>query len=193
MQRILQKIITLVLLSLAFVTMEASESIIILSQETTQESIEQKLEEYQKIIKNDNNLLTIQKEERFRAVVEKFPHYFILKLISFQKSKNLIFAYLILKESFPKAFILEDNTIQRAIAWSSNKGEADDQLLWIAIFSLALIGILGLFSSSLQIKNIIVRHTQMQDKQNKIEAFLTNMGENIYSLSKKILLIEKFL
>lgn len=185
MKKILQKIITLVLISVAFVFVEASESIIVLSQQKTKESINQELQRYQEMVTTHGDLLNIQNQENIGARIEELPNHFILKLKSFENTNNLTSAYLILKESFPTAFILEDNSQPKVTFSYREQREEDSQLLWIAIFSLALIGILGLFFSSMQIKKIMIRHTQMQDKQNKIEAFLTNMGENIYSLSKK--------
>jgi CheY-like chemotaxis protein/HPt (histidine-containing phosphotransfer) domain-containing protein len=174
MRVIIKRVI--ILFGLIFVNIEAFDSIIILSQQDTKESIDRDLAKYGDIVENNSDF-------KAKATIKKQSNHFILEVEPFRDTDSIVSAYLLLKESFPNAFILDKNTQQYNNV--SLKDAKDDQLLWIAIFSLALIGILGLFFSSIQIKNIMRRHNQMKDKQRKIESFLTNIGENIYELTKK--------
>ncbi len=181
MEMMIKRVI--ILFSLILVTMEASDSIIVLSQQDNKESIDRDLAEYRGIIESNIEFKSLKERYHLQATIKKQSNYFILEVEPFRDTNSIVSAYLILKESFPNAFILDQNS-QQSIN-NISKVEKDDQLLWIAIFSLALIGILGLFFSSIQIKNIMLRHNQMREKQKKIEAFLTNIGENIYELTKK--------
>lgn len=67
----------------------------------------------------------------------------------------------------------------------------DEELprLWIALFALALIGVLGLYVSSQQLRKIQERFEGMKRSQEEIEkqlsGFLTTVSEEIYSMSKE--------
>ena len=68
-------------------------------------------------------------------------------------------------------------------------GNIDSFWVWVALFLLALIGVIILFLSSQQMMTIRKLHKEMFDKQRDMEqsqsVFLTNMGENIYEMVEK--------
>ena len=179
--------ITLILNWLLINNLLASDSII-LSQKSTKQKITQDLKLYEKFIKSNPHLQELRDTEMFYISTEKVYSHFIIKVDNILNPRVVVDLYLELKDIFPNAFILqnnsEDSTNMKYETISSGV-RSDERLLWFAIFALAIVGILALFSSSAQIRKILSRHKLMQDKQKKIEGFLANIGENIYTLSKK--------
>ena len=74
---------------------------------------------------------------------------------------------------------------------SSVAFSSDEELsrLWIALFALALIAVLGLYVSSQQLRKLQKRFAKMKRSQEEIEkqlsGFLTKVSEEIYSMSKE--------
>jgi len=186
MKQILKYSIIATILNLILITNLYSSSTIVLSQQQTKDKIEIDRKLYKDFIKSNKYLKEIKDNEMFRVSVEPIYSSFLLKVDSISNPKVLAGIFLELKTIFPNAFIIQNSNSQnikpQKIEYIKKNNE---QLLWFAIFGLALVGIFALYSSSIQIRNILIRHKLMQDKQNKIEGFLTNIGENIYSLSKK--------
>jgi len=58
--------------------------------------------------------------------------------------------------------------------------------IWVALFALGIVGVLILYFSSKQIKNVEKIHQEMLRKQEEIERkqslFLANMSENIHDI-----------
>jgi len=178
---------TLILNWLLINNLIASDSII-LSQDMTQSKINKDLKLCEKFIKSKPHLKELRDKKMFSVSTETVYSKHIIKIDNILTPEVAIELYLELKNIFPNAFILQDKIINNRYKTTENRNtkvNTDEQLLWFAIFSLAIVGILALFSSSVQIKKILIRHQLMQDKQKKIEGFLANIGENIYSLSKK--------
>ena len=69
--------------------------------------------------------------------------------------------------------------------------EADNFWMWVAIFTLALVGIIILFVSSYQARKVQQLHQTLFDKQLEMEKnqtlLLTNMSENIHNIAKQAL------
>ena len=191
MNRVLQYFVILVLLIGIVTSGQSSTQMIVLTQENTQEAILQELHNYQNLSSENPILKKIQNEKTIVVTTEKLSNQYILKVGPFSSSKRLTIAYIALRDIFPKAFILEDtHNIQPTHVKTQYKEiivEREDPLLWTAIFLLAITGIFALFFSSNQIRSIKRKHTIIQEKQGKLELFLTNIGENIYSLTKQTL------
>jgi len=175
---------TLILNWLLINNLMASDSII-LSQKDTKEKINKDLKLYDKFIKSNPHLEELRDRAKFTISIEKVSSYFITEIDNISDQMVVAELYLELKNIFPSAFILQDNQLKIKYETKYSEVSYNEQLLWLAIFALAIVGILALFSSSLQIRKILIRHKLMQNKQKKIESFLANIGENIYSLSKE--------
>lgn len=76
-------------------------------------------------------------------------------------------------------------------AQAGEAGETDIFWLWSALFALALIGIVILFTSSYLARKVQKLHQEMFDKQLEMEKnqnlLLTNMSENIHNIAKQAL------
>jgi len=186
MKKILRYSVIATVINWILITSLYPSDTIILSQETTKEEIERDKKIYEEFITLNSYLKKLRSDEMFRVSTDKIYSHFLLKVDSISNQDIVAGIYLELKEIFPDAFILQENkSLESVTPKREGRIVKEEELLWFAIFGLALVGILALFSSSFQIKKILIRHKEMQSKQKKIESFLTNIGENIYSLSKK--------
>ncbi len=150
----------------------------------------QKKELYDQTVATNQTLNQLNKAQDFTVEIKKVSTEYLLEINGFKKNDELILVYLILKEYFPEAFITDKTKVKIAQPKAQNSSEKtvvkkDDTLSWIAIFSLALVGILVLFISSREMKKINTKYTKMQEKQHTIELFLTQMSENIYNLTRE--------
>ena len=190
MKFLLQYIIAIVLFTLLVSDVQGSQQVIILTHASSETSIMQKKEFCKQIIKTNKTLNQLNESQSFTVQIKKVSTEYLIELDAFKKNDELILVYLILKEYFPEAFITDKTkakTAQPKVQKVLKKVvvEKDDTLSWIAIFSLALVGILVLFISSREMKKIDTKYTKMQEKQHNIELFLTQMGENIYNLTRE--------
>ncbi len=185
-------IVSIVLLLSIVSCLEASAQSLILAQADSEAVSKEYKDKYLKIVAADATLKKLRDSEKFTVSNKKIDSKYIVKVDSFKSTEALVTTYLTLKNHFPDAFIMEniknsnskisDNIITKEIIV-----ESDNTLSWIAIFSLATIGILALFVSSLQIRKINDKYIKMQEKQHNLELFLTQMGENIYTLTKEVI------
>jgi len=182
-----------ILLFLSIATsVEGSTQAIILAQADNEVIAKKQKDKYANIVATDKTLSRLQHRENFTANIDKIDLKYIVRVDSFKSGETLATTYLTLKEYFPNAFVMEnieknDKVVTDKIVTKEVIVESEDRLSWIAIFSLAIVGILSLFVSSLQIRKIDNRYTKMQEKQHTLELFLTQMGENIYSLTKEVI------
>ncbi len=78
---------------------------------------------------------------------------------------------------------------KRAVATREAPTNKEDNTLWIALFGLAIIGILYMFLSSDQIRRLKESHARMKEKYKLLEEkqhhVLSSMGENIHTIAKE--------
>jgi len=174
--------------------LQGSQQFIVLTHAKSEASIADKKVTYDQIIAKDQTLSQLKKDQRFIAKIKKVSTEYLLEVDGFQKDSEMILTYLTLKEHFPQAFISDKprrTSTQKKSQYIAKEvsieksAEKDDALSWIAIFSLALVGIFSLFISSIEMKKINKKYEKMQEKQHSIELFLTQMGENIYRLTRE--------
>ncbi len=172
-----------------------SQSYIVLSTEKTKEGIEEQISKYEQAMNENNILKRLQKTVSFQIKVIEKNDVSILKTGPFFEMDTLALAFLELRPVFPYAFIVEDIRNGK-ISPSKIKYitkpiviEQEDENLWIALFGLGVIGILSLFLSSDQIKNLREKHQYIQSKQKEIEKkqslLLEKMGEKIQTVATK--------
>ena len=187
MKRVFKYCIWFLLLFSISIYAKGSNQSIILAYEDQEESIVEKKSELDQLILNNQTLKNLKDGKKFTTSIEKKSSQYLLKVDSFDDSNSLAISYLILRDSFPNAFIVE-KSIQRPRLQKDVETivvGSDDILLWIAIFSLAFVGILALYISSREIRNINSKYEKMQERQQTIELFFTKMSESIYNLTRE--------
>ena len=125
---------------------------------------------------------------------------YTLRVGPFSNTKNLTLNFLKIREVFPESFIYEEFkkrvTVPRAVE-KIVYVEKEDEILWRALFGLALIGVIALFLSSDQLKNLKQRFLEIQKRQDEIETkqtiFIEKMGEQIQEVALKSVKEEKLL
>jgi CheY-like chemotaxis protein/signal transduction histidine kinase len=122
---------------------------------------------------------------------------YILAVGPYTSDKMLALSFMILKESFPNAVIVEKGSHAKSIEVKSLQvaenttpvSHSSNQSLWLGLFALALVGILFMFLSSMQIKYLKKEHTRLKLKHQKLEErqhyVLSTMGENIQNIAQE--------
>ena len=174
---------------------KVSQGFILLDWAASEQALADEVSKYKSIISKNTVLQKIKKREAFIAEVEKSEGQYLLKIGPFNSAETLTLAYLEMRTSFPKAFIHEPEyhkkTVVPKVEYVTKEVivEKEDETLWRALFGLAIIGILSLFLSSDQLKNLNIRHKKIQDRQLEIEKkqslLLEKMGEKIQTAALK--------
>ena len=191
---------TVIVLTLS-VSAQRLGNYIVLDADTSKNSLDMKRLQYQQILEENPFLENMSNKEKFDIHLVPFYDQFILKVGPFKSGDGLVLTYLKMRESFPKAFIEEDTAQEKAIIPKTQYiekkvyVERDDQTLWTALFGLAIIGILSLYLSSDQLKNLRLKHKRIQERQEEIEEkqslLLEKMGEKIQTVALKSVSDEK--
>jgi len=146
----------------------------------------------------------LHKEHLEMADIQKsqFGNYTLIKVGPFDQSDALAVHFFKLKKYFPQAFVLDSYSTPAAVTVGKEVQkiepmvitrevlvEREDKTLWIALFGLAVIGILYMFLSSDQIRRIKDSQVRMKEKYKALEEkqhqVLSSMGENIHSIAKE--------
>ena len=200
MRRILYYMLILIS-TFTYVSAELAQSFIILSSDENKTNIEIEHARYEKILSQNRRLQKAQMNEHASIKIEEKEGVYFLKVGPYTRGDNLALAYLELRSRFFHSFILENPQIetvtQEKVKYVEKKVfvEKEDQTLWVALFGLGIIGILSLFLSSDQLKNLRIRHKKIQERQNDIEKkqslLLEKMGEKIKTVALKTVDDEK--
>jgi len=141
---------------------------------------------------DEDSMIKILKEDNKKLVT----------LGPFPNNKKFALIYFEIKKLFPNAIAISslpvnkpkiENVAKKELLYENVeiKKDSNDWILWIAIFALAITGILALFFSSLQLSKITKQHKIMRKRQEEMERkqheLFSNMGENIYSMSKEVI------
>ena len=187
----MHKIHLIIMLWVSFVlSVMATDSFIVLAH-GDKESLAQKQSIYN----------TIDISVKMKTTVEKVDETYVLKVGPYKRDDALALNYMKLKEYFPNSVIIEEKVeehIAKPIVSTIAKKvyvdrkvivEKEDDTLWIALFGLAIIGILFMFLSSDQIKRLKVEHEKIKSKHKRLEEkqheVLSSMGENIHTIAKE--------
>lgn len=133
--------------------------------------------------------------------IEHMASTSILQVGPFERNDVLAISYMILKESFPDAVIVEKNrpvvipkpfitTVEKKVYIDKEVVvEKVDETLWTALFGLAIVGVLFMFLSSDKIKRLKEEHEKIKSKHKKLEQrqheVLSSMGENIHTIARE--------
>jgi len=178
MDRILQSLLFSAVVTLSAYSATMQSYIILLSSDD-QKKVQIEAQKYKEVISKNETLKNIG----MSLEISQSNNVNILKVGPFRDTNDLTLSYLELRQSFPHAFILDE---QKAIVKNVQEvpySKKEDRSLWIALFGLGTIGILALFISSAQIKKLKKRHNKLKNKQKEIEKkqslLLEKMGEKI--------------
>jgi CheY-like chemotaxis protein/signal transduction histidine kinase len=178
-----------------------AQNFIVLSSNPSQKALAYDLGNYEKVMSDSKVLQRIEKEENFKAAIVPVGKEYALKVGPIDNTDTLTLVYIGMRKAFPQAFISNEITpkeVQKPQVKFVEKEviiEKEDETLWIALFGLAIIGILALFLSSDQLKNLNKQHHKIQERQNEIEKkqslLLEKMGEKIQTVALKNVNSEK--
>ncbi|MBA1419571.1 MAG: hypothetical protein FAF03_01590 [Epsilonproteobacteria bacterium] len=171
----------------------AGEHFIVLSYGNHDAMVEQKAQ-YENYVQTHDS-------SQAKAEIKKLVDSYMLQIGSFERNDALALTYMQMKELFPYAVIIEEKQpivapkhvekpIQKTVYVEKRvEVEKVDDTLWIALFGLAIVGILFMFLSSDQIKRLKAEHEKIKSKHKKLEQkqheVLSSMGENIHTIAKE--------
>jgi len=192
MIRVLHYIVWVIVLSIATFA-QAPQNYIVLASSDSKNSVDLEKIKYEETIQSNPTLRQIEKQEKFEAKILQLDDQYMLKTGPFLSGDALALVYLEIQPIFPKAFIWEDQkspkSVTPEIKYKEVVVEKEDETLWTALFGLAIIGILALFLSSDQLKNLNKQHAKIQERQLEIEKkqslILEKMGEKIQTAALK--------
>ena len=171
------------------------QNYIVLTTGESQNTLDLEKIKYQQLVDGTPSLFKVQENEKIEAKIVSQDGKHILKVGPFTSGDGLALGYMAVRSSFPYAFILEDPSVNQGVSPKIQYidrevfVEKEDETLWTALFGLAIIGILSLFLSSDQLKNLNLKHRRIQDRQAEIEEkqslLLEKMGEKIQKVALK--------
>lgn len=191
----------LLLLSMLAQVVTAGENFIVLDIWDEKEKIVEKKKGYEDILQKDKTVQSFIDGSKFQVKIKQVDQSYILRVGPFDSNDLLALVYLKSKKYFPNAFILEEKelvlkseptirTIEKKVYIEREvvSREGEDPL-WLAMFSLALLGIIFMFLSSEKMKRMKLAHKKIKLKHETLEIkqneALSSMGENIQIIAKE--------
>lgn len=179
------------LLSLAWVQ---ASTVLILDAGKDRTVLQKSEETLQQALGSDASLASLAKKKALKVGVRKVGQEYYLMSVPLPSDAETAALYWRLHSYFPHAVTLEVAGL-RKITMKTPAFEGPvtvskgDVTLWIAIFTLAVIGILALFVSSQQIRKIRERHEKILRRHEAIEKRMSELfnrlGEDIYQMGQK--------
>jgi CheY-like chemotaxis protein/signal transduction histidine kinase len=122
----------------------------------------------------------------------------------FDPDRKFAQVYLGIRDAFPGAVVVERAVSAPSAGASSSRrhpasvptvtpvsvsDDTDEHTIWIALFGLAIIGVLYMFLSSDQLRRIKEEHAHIEERQRRLEVkqhtLLARMGEEIHTLAEE--------
>lgn len=191
----------LLLLSMLVQAADSGANFIILDSGDDKKKIVAQKKHYEENIHKDKTVQSLADGSKFQAAIKKVDQSYILKVGPFEGNDILALVYLKSKKFFPNAFILQEEKLvlksEPIIQTIEKKVYVDRQVsatkgndpLWLAMFSLAFVGIFFMFLSSEQMKRMKKEHERIKLKHENLELkqneALSSMGENIQIIAKE--------
>ncbi len=187
--------LALVLVFTITLSSQAVSNYIVLATGEAQNALDVEKIKYQQLVSKNPSLQKVQEKENVEASIVTLNGTYILQVGPFRSGDGLAVGYMDIRKTFPYAFISEDTHYTQSespkIQYIEKEVlvEKEDETLWTALFGLATIGILALFLSSDQLKNLNIKHKRIQARQAEIEEkqslLLEKMGEKIQEVALK--------
>ena len=162
------------------------------------EKLEQSRLRLQQLLSEDASLSGLVKSLRFQPLIRQEGKSYLLTSSPLPENERTAVLYWKLRTIFPGSVAVPLSSGSRAPSVApvpeppSRLEETTNQewMLWIALFAMAVTGILGLFFTSRQVQRLQERHARIQQQQEEIETrvheLFSCLGEEIYRLGKDV-------
>lgn len=121
--------------------------------------------------------------------IHKMKGSYILEVGPYLDDESLALSYMILKDTFSHAVIVERGENDIPALGKEEETISSNNSLWAGLFGLAFVGLLFMFLSSDQIQrlkeeqeNIKLKHQKLEDRQHYV---LSTMSENIQNITRE--------
>ncbi len=183
-----------------------SQSIIVLASSSDKELLQKAKRDLNEYIKSEH-LLSQERLKVMNPRVVSTGDNYLLVLGPVESDMKLASDYFNLKKRFPAANIINSpqgitatTTQSKTVVKPEHKSSMptilndyigdEDNTVWFALFALAFIAVLSLYISSIKTRRIIEDYERMRKKQEEMEKkqheLFTELGENIYSMSRDV-------
>jgi len=191
-------ILKLVTLLIALTYIAQADMILLLDTKKSRNEIESSQKYLEQVLKEDKTILNLSRKLNWKTKIEQEGNLYYLIGTPIPEDDTSAAFYWKLREYFPNSISIhipsltkepkvETETLETQVSSSSS---IQDTMLWIALFLMAIVGILGLFFMSRQIHKLQEHHQAMMMQQEEIEKrvneLFSNLGEKIYKLGKDV-------
>jgi len=182
----------------ATVTLLGAENmrLIILDAGTDKGELKQEMQKAREKLSEDEILGRYIDKKSMAPKIVKTGDGYLLLLGPIKSESDTLSAYFRLKKFFPSAVLAPAEGVAQTARLQFVKSipvpapKEDTDILWMALFVLALIGVLGLYFSSENTRKITRQYEIIRRKQEEIEKkqneLFTELGENIYNMSRDV-------
>jgi CheY-like chemotaxis protein len=205
----------LVILLISWLNAGGMESYIVVDHGDEVDSMQDIRSRLEQTVQKEITLHNLLAKTQAVIALEKMADMYMVQLGPFDPDKQFAMIYLMVHAHFPQAIVIErakpapaappappplvNGATSNATSVATppqyvsetNREETstDNTTIWIALFGLAVIGILYMFLSSDQLRRIKKEHVDIEERQKKLEVkqhtLLAQMGENIHTLAKE--------
>lgn len=175
-----------------------AELIFLLDSSGERSAIEASRSELQEILHRHADLSELAKRKGLRTVIRKEGHDYYLLSNPLPEDDETLALYWKLNSFFPKMVALPKRISSQAPAASlppptlsrmERTASEEDFTLWLALFALAVTGVLGLYASSVQVRRLQERHEKILRQHEKIEQrineLFSRLGEDICQIGQE--------
>ncbi len=153
---------------------------------------EGKRSEINRILQNDPLVSALNRSVGAKFQVVSQGGTYTVQSQSLPSDTHTAALYWVLKQKYPAMAALSDSadSVVPPVAGKGTSQGANETLrLWLALFALAIVGVLALFVSSLQLRKLQKKYWEMEKNNEEIEkrlsGFFSTMSEEIFSKSKE--------
>ena len=164
----------------------------------TPAKLEQSRLRLQQILGGNDSLSSLAKSLGFKPLIRKEGKSYLLTSPPLPENERTAVLYWRLRSAFPGSVAVPSSSGSRLVSavptpkapLHPEKITKQEWMLWIALFAMAVTGVLGLFFASRQVQRLQERHARIQQQQEEIEKrvheLFSCLGEEIYRLGKDV-------
>ncbi len=160
-------------------------------------ALEASRSELQEILHQHPDLASLAEKRGFRTSIKKEGEEYYLLSNPLPENDETLALYWKLSSFFPKMVALPAKSTSapavspsfRPVSPPRAAASEEDMTLWLALFALAVTGVLGLYASSLQVRRLQARHEKILRRHEKIEQrineLFSRLGEDICQIGQE--------
>lgn len=160
--------------------------------------IEQSRLRLQQLLGQDVSLAELSKRLGFRPLIRREGKNYLLTSTSLPENDATAALYWKLRAAFPGSVAvplpptgsLPSGVSPLSSSPNPEENPSQEWMLWIALFAMAVTGVLGLFFTSRQVNRLQERHSRIKRQQEEIEKrvheLFSRLGEEIYQLGRDV-------